>query len=406
MNNHPISKDIINNALTYDRPFKTDEVSGEPDLIEEILDESALFFCNFDSCGTRTYLSKKFFFNGSEFTVHLNDYEVKNKILVAPLRFLPFTPDMPQLTLNGVKTVLTSRKIPLKCLENIYSLDHGQGLIKHLNEISEKTLLNLHSLVNEPLTVYDLSAVELNPGDHLHLKLMGDKLEGTAVTSENIDLAQAQKWCMNFEKSLQSVLREFGPFTDLYTQLELAYYYGGKNLREEGGLAVRDFLNLSKKLTLCDFVFRKIIWFSDSDPLDSAEAKKKIQHIQNEFLDAPEVNPAFYYLLDDKLKKSFSCLNEDIEDPVAQSPALTKVLKRTVRRVALWITSNHHIISDVNMPVSETLMFAAAFDEFQFLCDYFVNRANIDHEEFEEALRLNFEILSELMEFLKEYFHS
>lgn len=406
MNNHPISKDIINNALTYDRPFKTEEIEGEPDLIEEILDESALFFCNFDNCGTRTYLSKKYFFNGSEFTVHLNDYEVKNKILVAPLRFLPFTPDIPLLKVNGKQVKLVSRRIPLKCLENIYSLDHGQGLIKHLNENSEKTLLNLHSLVNESLSVYDLSEVELDAGVHLHLKLNGEKIEGRTVSSEDIDLAQAQKWCMGFEKSLQSVLKEFGPFTDLYTQLELAYYYGGKNLREEGGLAVRDFLELSKKLTLCDFVFRKIIWFSDTKPANSAEAKKKIQHIQNEFSDAPEVNSAFYLLLDDKLKKSFSCSTKITEDSINHSSPLSKTLIRTVRRVAIWITNNHHIISDVNMPVSETLMFAAAFDEFQFLCDFFVNRTNIDHEEFEEALRLNFEILSELMDFLKEYFHS
>jgi len=171
---------------------------------------------------------------------------------------------------------------------------------------------------------------------------------------------------------------------------------------------LRDFLSLSKKVKLTDFVFRQIIWFAENDPVNSPEAMKKLSTLRHGFTGAPDVNASFYSLLDTKLKKEFTADQECSIPAGVEALDFYPELKRTVRRVALWIQNNKKIISDPEMPSHEILMFEAAFCEFQFLCDYFLESKNRRSCEinFEEALKLNFEILNELMVFLSEYYLS
>ena len=77
------------------------------------------------------------------------------------------------------------------------------------------------------------------------------------------------------EKALTGVVDEFGPVTSIYTQLEQAYFYGPEKLRKGGAPAIRDFLEMSKKLEVIDFVFRRIIWKKDVSPASSVQLRKK-----------------------------------------------------------------------------------------------------------------------------------
>ena len=408
MNFKPFSHALVLKALKLERPFSIDELGENDTDPEELLDESGLFFCNYDNCGTKTYISKKSFFECSQFTVHFTAEEIKKGILLAPLRFVPFTADECELVING-KEVKKLQKAPgLKCLEEVYHLDHGQHLIKYLNESSDKTLLNLNSLQKEKLTVYDFSSYELQAGDHLHIILRKGRLEAKIFHSEDIDIQKAQNWCVQFEKSLLGVLREFGPFYEFSTQIELAYFYGAESLRKQGPIALRDFLSLSKKIKLVDFIFQKIIWYSDQDPVKSAEAQRKLSSMRECFGEKTVVCPSFYSLLSDDLQKAFVVLSPFDAAQMVESKASSQKLSKAARRTALWIINNRALFQDEDMPEAELLMFEAAFNEFQFLCTFYMdNKDDRDFEEnFLEALELNFEIFTELMAFLTEYFHS
>ena len=406
MNFSPFFDDIITNALGLKRPFKLEEINNHQSCSEEEFESTGLFFCNFDNCGTKTYISKKYFFDDSTFTVHFTNNELKDKFLVAPLRFFPFTNEELTLRLNARKIPLIKKKLNLKCLESVYSLDNGQAVIKYLNENSSNTLLNLRSLINEEISVYDFSSVELKQGDHLQVHLQDGELIAEVFNSEDINLPEAQKWCENFEKSLLSVLSEFGPFNDLYTQIELAYFYGSESLRKGSSIALRDFLNLSRKIKLQDFVFQKIIWFADSDPVNSSESIKHLASIKANFEDKIEVSSGFYSLIDEQLKAEFIC-NSEQKNLLDNSEAYKK-LSLAVRKTVLWLSNNKLVLTDESAPQNELLMFDAALKEFQFLCDYYAqHHKNSDiRDQFIEALELNFEILFELMEFLREYYHS
>ena len=72
--------------------------------------------------------------------------------------------------------------------------------------------------------MYDLSGFKLLPGDHLRIKVKPGVLEAEIIHSEQIDLAKIAEWCTLMEKSLYGVLKEFGPLTDIYTQIEQAYF--------------------------------------------------------------------------------------------------------------------------------------------------------------------------------------
>ena len=408
MNSHPFSSAVLAKALKYDRPFKLTELGEELEELEEILDESGFFFCNFDNCGTREYLSKKYFFNASSFTVHFTSYEESRGILCAPLRFLPFTKETPELKIDGKIIPISKQKFPLKCLEQVYSLDHGQELVKFLNKNSDNTVFSLKAVSGLELDIYDLSSLSIKPGDHLRLHLNNDSLVGEIISSEDLNWAQAQSWCEKFEKSLMSVLREFGPFTDVYSQLEMAFFYGDQSLRNSSAIAIRDFLKLSKKVELVDFTFQKIIWFSGNSPLSAPEVERKISLIQDNFHNKPFVDSSFFNILDKDLRKHFSTVSEIQQNEFKAESSFDKQLQRTIRRIAIWISQNNHIIADKEMPKNEVLMFDAAFTELQFLCIYYMkNKSSQDEQEhFQSALEINFEILSELMAFLQEYYLS
>lgn len=403
----PFSHEIVQKALDLNKPFIIAELGENKMDPEDLLDNSGLFFCNYDSCGTKTYISKQLFFESSVFTVHFSKDELKNRFLAAPIRFLPFTDQLLPLFIDGKEVKLQKRKLSLKCLEDVYQLDHGQQLIKHLNESSDNTLLTLKSLLNIKLDVYDFSDFKLAPGDHLKLTLEKGALHGELFNSEDINLQGAQKWCEQFEKSLLSVLREFGPFNDFYTQIELAYFYGQESLRKGGSIALRDFFKLSKKVDLVDFIFQKAIWFSNNDPVNSPEAVKKMASVRMAFEDRVEVNAEFYSLLNDELKEHFKS-TECIEHFFKEETKAFKSLQRSTLRIALWIKNHKQMFFDNEMPVNEILMFEAAFSEFQFLCSYYFQNSRLNEfdENFEEALELNFEILMELTDFLREYYHS
>ena len=408
MNSYSFSSAVVTKALKYDRPFKLAELGEDSDELEEILDESGYFFCSFNNCGTREYLSKKYFFNGSRFTIHFSSYEENRHLLCAPLRFLPFTRESLEMKIDGKVIPLIKKKLPLKCLESVYSLDSGQELVKFLNAKLSTTIFSLKAVSGLEIDVYDFSELTIKPGDHLRLSLNGNTLEGIIFNSEDIDLREAQTWCEKFEKSLLGVLREFGPFSDVYTQLEMTYFYGEQVIRNSSALAIRDFLKLSKKVQLADFIFQKIIWFSNNNPIISPEVEKKLSLIHENFQNKPQVNGAFYALLGEKLQESFDVA---LESSVSEFEALSKYdkqLQRTIRRVALWIEKNKHIIADQEMPKNEILMFEAAFNELQFLSAYYFENRNVKEavEHFEGALEINFEILVELMGFLQEYYLS
>jgi len=408
MNSHSFSSATIYKALKYDRPFKLKELGNETDNLEEVLDESGLFFCNFDNCGTREYLSKKYFFNGSQFTAHFTGHEEKNRVLCAPLRFLPFTREVLDLRVDGQLIPIVKKKFSLKCLEDIYSLDHGQELIKFINSSTEKTVFSLKAASGIDLDAYDFTNLEIKPGDHLRITLKDNSLEGDLFNSEELNLKLAQQWCESFEASLLGVLREFGPFSDVYSQLEMAFFYGEQSLRNASALAIRDFLKLSKKVHLVDFVFQKIIWFSESSPMNTPEVERKLALIHENFHSKPHVNGAFYSLLDNELKGAFETYDDSEINDFQAISKIEKQVQRTVRRIALWINNNKHIIEESDMPSNEILMFDAAFLELQFLCSHFLE-INIEEGakgHFENALEINFEILSELMAFLQEYYLS
>ena len=407
MNFKPFSHEIIQKALNLNRPFIIAELGENEMDPEDLLDNSGLFFCNFDSCGTKTYISKQLFFDSSVFTVHFTKDELKNKFLTAPIRFFPFTQKSLPLFIDGKEVKLKKRKLSLRCLEDVYQLDHGQQLIKHLNESSENTLLTIKSLQNVALPVYDFSEFTLSPGDHLKITLCKDRLNAEVFNSEDINLQSAQAWCEQFEKSLLSVLREFGPFNDFYSQIELAYFYGRESLRRGESIALRDFFNLSKKIVLVDFIFQKIIWFKNNDPSNSPEAQKRLAAIKTVFADKVEVSSEFYVLLNQELQAGF-ITDSPGEQSCNEKTEVYKTLKRSVLRVALWIVNYKTLFHDPEMPANEILMFEAAFNEFQFLCSYYFKNSSIKgfSENFEEALELNFEILMELMDFLREYYYS
>ena len=408
MNFRPFSHELVKKALKLERPFSIEELGGNDIDPEALLDNSGLFFCNYDSCGTKTFISKQVFFEGSQFTVHFTREELKRKILIAAIRFQPFTLEQLPLFVLEKEIPLIMKKPSLKCLEEVHHLDHGQQLIKYLNERSEKTLLNLQSLQNEELGVYDFSSVDLQPGDHLEITLKENCLYAQIINSEDIDLQKAQLWCEKFEKSLLSVLREFGPFQDFTTQLELAYFYGPKSLRLDGPIALRDFLNLSKKIELVDFIFRKILWFSDSDPVKSSEALSSLSRMKVGFCDKVIVCDFFYLLLDEELKCEFTAQGRSTFATDDENSEIYKKLQLAVRKVALWIKNHKSIFVDDEMPAAELLMFEAAFSEFQFLCNFYIENKRFEGfiESFDEALEFNFEILVELMDFLREYYHS
>lgn len=407
MNFRPFSHEIVKKALKIDRPFSIEDLGKNDIDPEDLLDNSGLFFCNYDNCGTKTYISKQVFFQGSKFTIHFTREELKRKILIAPIRFQPFTSEDLPLFINGREIPLKQIKPGLKCLKEVYSLDYGQQLIKYLNERSEHTLLNLQSLQNEKLGVYDFSEFDLQAGDHLQILLKGNCLTAEIFNSEDIDLLKAQSWCEKFEKSLLSVFREFGPFQDFTTQIELAYFYGQESLRTSGPIALRDFLNLSKKIELVDFVFQKILWFSDRDPVSSSEAVKKLKNLKTSFRGKVSVCDSFFSLLKKDLKKEFEPLSTSSLSHL-EKDGVYKKLETGVTRVALWIINHKSLFLDDEMPASELLMFEAAFIEFQFLCTFYVENKNTKDfaENFQEALEFNFEILLELMDFLREYYHS
>ena len=408
MNSYSFTSAVVSKALKYDRPFKLEELGEDLDELEETLDESGHFFCSFDNCGTRQYLSKKYFFNGSQFTIHFSAYEERSRVLCAPLRFLPFSKENLEMVVDGKTAPLIKKKLPLKCLESIYSLDGGQEFLKFLNTSSPAKVFSLKAVSGMEIDVYDFSEFAINPGDHLRLTLNGTTLEGKVLSSEDIDLKEAQNWCEKFEKSLLGVLREFGPFSDIYTQLEMAYFYGGQSLRNSSAIAIRDFLKLSKKVQLVDFIFQKIIWFSNNNPIIAPEVEKKLSLIHEDFQNKPQVNEAFYTLLGEELQKVFDVCAAYPHHEFEAKSKHDKQVQRTIRRVALWIKKNKHIIADQEMPKNEILMFDAAFTELQFLCAYYFENHQFQGavEHFEGALEINFEILIELMGFLQEYYLS
>lgn len=397
---------MVSEALDLDGPFLLSELSVSDDMIEDVLEGSGLFFWTFDNDGSRRFISKKDFFEGSEFSIHLSKEEIAGAYLVAAGRFLPFTDQTPPLSINGKDIKLIKKCIPCGCLEKVLSLDSGRSLIQTLSEQTGRNIYSLDVFESQEIAVYDLSPLraELKNGIHIQLKIFNGSLEGNLSHVEDIELDRLQRWCELMEKSFIGVLKEFGTFTEISEQLELAYFYGSSQLREAPALALRDFLSLSKKLKVYDFIFRRVVWFCDQSPLDSLFAREKALEVRKSLQKKVTVNGAFYSLVPEQSKNMF--LAESLVDFPEND--LMKNLKTSVLKSVLWISnSQSHLDSDA-LPVEELLLFDAVFADLQNLCEIYrklpVDKTSLD--DFSGAVDLNSTMLGEVCELLQIYYLS
>ncbi|MCH2207542.1 MAG: hypothetical protein MK132_16925 [Lentisphaerales bacterium] len=387
-------------------PFQLSALEAFSDVSEEELEESDCFFWTFDNDGTRSFISKQNYFDDSHFSIHLAREEIDGGYLVATGRFIPFCTQSPKLVIDGVEVSLIKKSISPSCLKRVLSLDKGQSLLQALSEKYDKPLYSLDALVGEEIDVYDLSSVkeQLRHGAHLALTISSGELSGHFVQSDDIPLCEVQRWCEMMEKSFLGVLKEFGPFYDISQQLELAYFYGPSLLRESTSLALRDFMKLSNKLKVYDFIFRRTVWFTDQKPLDSHFAQEAGHKIQTSLLSPIQVNSAFFTLVPEESKNLFNA--PDFCE--IQNSELLKDLKQAVLRAVLWLRNSQSNLKLSAVPVEELLIFEVVFDDLQELCEVYtaltINEQN--QQDLRVALKLNTAMLQEVCELLQIFYLS
>jgi hypothetical protein len=378
-----------------------EDYASLPFDFENSLEESDLFFWTYDNWGSREYLSKEAFFDESVFSLHLADNETHEKMLVAPARFKPFTQKILPMKINGHTLPLSKKKISLKCLKSVYEIDNGLALIEFMQRKYGRDFPNLEAVAaNCHVPVYDLSGVELKAGAHLKVSLHGGYLSAQVYNSEDIDFQGVQNWCETMERVLCGVLDEFGPLSSIYTQLEQAYFYGPAFLRSGNSMSIRDFLKLSKKIKIMDFVFRKIIWYEKDSPTESLKLKSKALQVLEE-LRNPHLSAVFVSFLNEDLRQHFHCEDTDTTQTVLHHESELAVM---VRKIALWLVNNRTFLCSEDFPIEEVLMFYASFADFQRICQLYSVADMTANEDLQETFQMSSEILIDLMAFLQTYF--
>ena len=397
---YKIFEKYLQKTVKNEGPFRLKDLPDCPENFEQFLEESGLFFWTFDNWGSRQYLRKEHFFDESTFSIHLSSAEIKYKFLCAPARFLPFTSNILPLKLNGKSVEIVRRKPGIRCLEAVYSLDKGLNFITTLQQIENRDFLNLKAAAHYEIPVYDLSQFELVPGDHIRLTLKKNVLEAHVFNSEEINISAVSNWCSLMEKTICGILDEFGPTTDIITQLEQAYFYGPELLRKNQSPAIRDFIKLSRKLKVTDFVFRKIIWYSGKSPATSKQVQKeKLQVVQE--LQRPSISQGYASFLDESMLDNFRVEEAEFAQYAFQATSdLEDKIAHKVKTLSLWILNNRDSFYSENLPVEEMLMFYVSFCELQRICDLYRNEGRLT-DDLLEAFKLNSEILNDLMEFLQ-----
>ncbi|MCM8532057.1 MAG: hypothetical protein NE330_12910 [Lentisphaeraceae bacterium] len=391
--------------LKLKEPFCLENVDPENHFSEEWLESSDLFFWVFDNDGSRQFISKQSFFEGSKFCVHLEKAEILGNYLVAPARFLPFISGRPELIISGKPIPLIKKNLRPSDLKKVFALDEGQEFIRQIQNDEDHQLTSLDSEMKVETLVYDLSAFseEIQNGVHLSLVVKKGRLEGKLLQSEEINLGAVKVWCEQMEKTLLGVFKEFGPFYDISQQLELAYFYGPSKLRNCPSLAMRDFIKLSSFIESKSFVFRQILWFRGKNPLDSTYSIDKANKFRNSLSSSLEVDAAFYSLIPSDCKSFFksidALLKNDLEAP--------SELQLAVNKLALWIKNSQANLNGSELAVEEMLILESVFLDLQYLCQRFFNRVlDVDLEEFLKAVELNTKMLQEVCELLQFFYFS
>jgi hypothetical protein len=391
---------LYNNIKEISGPFRLSDLIDQPDDLEVFLEESGLFFWTFDNWGSRQYLLKEFFFNGAVFSIHLVKAEVAKKVLCAPSRFLPFTDKLLPLFIDGKEVSLNSTKVSLSCLQSVYCVDKGQRLISFMETAEGRDFTSLQEVSKCHIPTYDLSSINIAPGAHMRVSLGEDCLIADIFCSEEINLLEIREWNQEMEKSLKGILDEFGPITNIYTQLEQAYFYGPELLRKQNSPAIRDFVKMSKELEIIDFVFRRIIWKKGVSPINSTQLKKEASQVIRE-LRKPHVSPFFASYLSEDMQPHFRCGRKI---PVMKED--TNQIALVIRKVALWLINNRKFLIVEEVPIEETLMFYSAFSDLQRICELFHKEEVTISEDLYMSFQMNSEIIRELMEYLQVSFTS
>ncbi|MCM8537864.1 MAG: hypothetical protein NE334_18120 [Lentisphaeraceae bacterium] len=396
---------FFKSVLKLKEPFCLDEVDPENHFSEELLETSELFFWVFDNDGSRQFISKQSFFEGTKFRVHLEKNEIEEKYLVAPARFLPFVSSIPKLIISGKEVPVIRKSIKSAYLKKVFALDEGQEFIRQLQTDQSRQLTSLEADFEIETSVYDLSAFsdEIQNGVHLSLIVKEGTVSGELLQSEDINLGAVKTWCEQMEKTLLGVFKEFGPFYDISQQLELAYFYGPNKLRSCPSLAIRDFIKLSAYIESKSFVFRKILWFKDRNPLESAFAIDKATKFRDALASSLEVDAAFYSLLPVECELFFSSVNNEA---MSEKNAPSE-LQVAVNKFALWVKNSQDNLSGSELAVEEMLILESVFLDLQYLCQRFLNPALVvDPKEFLQAVELNTKMLQEVCELLQFFYFS
>lgn len=206
--------------------------------LRRILDGDDRFFSDGDNFCTRDSV-----FEGKEFLITPDSWEICEKILVPGHRFSPFLereffPSDAELVFNG-KT-LPKREItaPFGKIFHYHTLLGADTVADHLVAESPNNtglIYNATQTSQVTLTVFDLAGVidDFSDGDALAVKVKDfydGVLEVRTLKAESRHDSARRSWITAMDKAMKRVIEQFEEYLDIPDQLSWALYYGKDEL--------------------------------------------------------------------------------------------------------------------------------------------------------------------------------
>ena len=206
--------------------------------LRRILDGDDRFFADGDDFFTRESI-----FEGKEFLVTPDSWEICEKILVPGHRFSPFLereffPSDAELVYNG--KALGKREItaPFGKIFHYHTLLGADTVADHLVAESPNNtalLYNASPTSQVTFTVFDLAGVtdDFSEGDALAVKVV-DYTEGVLeirkVKAQNRQDSARRSWIAAMDKAVKKVVEQFEEYLDIPDQLAWALFYAREEL--------------------------------------------------------------------------------------------------------------------------------------------------------------------------------
>lgn len=233
------------------------------------------------------YIPRRLYFRGAQFRVTPRAQEIQAGLLFPGHRLMPFCR---RDVLPADCRIGSPRQEPLQTRKSswrlrdaisIHSLFGWRNMLNYFVADHEENAVALAEADPDAQALLTLTALDLDrhyrewnfkEGDSLILTVQdwdrGEfQMRHHPAAKPSVDRAALEKqWCSILEDALDEVFEESGIMLDVYEQLSLAFYYGGKFLTENPVIHIGGFLAKSRRIELAQMASQTLLWRRGESP--------------------------------------------------------------------------------------------------------------------------------------------